>query len=205
MSTDIKHTASPLTIGLFILLFAIGSTYLVSLGYFVAKDKNFTDVQKTQKAINFARTQRLALPSQLSFTKSSTWSGALATGWNQPETWGVWSNRADATIVLPSFKNKSNKQACFTFSVGAMSHIGPWPMLIAVNGHPLTREMTLHGAGPYSIQGMVPIGSGDLVRVELSGPAPRIPNLMSRHTTDARELAFRLLGITVTPKCLQTQ
>lgn len=202
MSNDALHSTRP-TSGLFALLFAIGSTYLASLGYFLAKDNNFIDMEKTATATHFALSTQLVLPSSLSFAKSSLWSETLATGWNQPESWGVWSSRANATIVLPPVKNASS--ACFTFQVGAMPQIKSWSMLVTVNGYSLAPETVFRDGGPYYVQGNVPIQSNDPIHVELAGPAPKIPNLMSRHTTDPRDLAFSLLSISVTPRCTKSQ
>lgn len=204
MSANVLRATRP-TIGLFTLLFAIGSTYLASLGYFLVKGDNFVDTEKTATATHFALSTQLALPSSLSFTTSSSASRTLATGWHQPETWGVWSSRANATILLPPIKDTSIKSACFIFQVGAMPQTKTWSMLVTVNAHPLTPEAIFHGTGPYYVQGNVPIQPNVPIHVQLAGPAPKIPNLMSRHTTDARDLAFRLLSISVTPQCTESQ
>ena len=201
MNSDVPHNTGRPTIGLFALLFAIGSTYLASLGYFLARDTNFVDAEKVTSATRFAQSTQLSLPATLAFTETSGWSKALSTGWNTPESWGVWSSRSTATIVLPAIRDRSLASACFSVRVGTMSKTPRWPMLVTINGHPLAPETVFQGEGPYVVRGSLPIRPGSLIYVQLAGPDPKIPNLVSRHTSDPRDLAFRLMGIAVSAQC----
>lgn len=199
-----RNPAKP-TIALFALLFAIGSTYLASLAYFLAKDTNFIDTEKAASATRFAQSTHLSLPASLSFTTTSGWSRALSTGWNKPESWGVWSNRSTAIIVLPAIQDTSLASACFFVEVDTTSKIPRWPMLVTVDGHPLAPAKIFQGDGPYEIRGSAPVQPGHVIHLQLSGPKPIIPNLLSHHVRDARDLAFRLMGIAVTARCDSTQ
>lgn len=191
------------TIALFVLLFAIGSVYLASLVWFIAKGSNFIDVQKTAAATRFARSTQLTLPAKLTFSAQSRWSKALATGWNQPEGWGVFSDNADADVVLPAIAGAPSGRVCFRVRVGAYFKIRQWPMTITVNGHALTPTRHFSGKGPFVIQGAVPVAAGQSLHVRMVGPNPKVPNLVTNHSSDPRRLAYSLLGITISPTCRQ--
>lgn len=189
------------TIALFVLMVAIGSLYLASLGWFIAKGHNFIDVEKTAAASRFAQSTKLALPARLTFSKQSKWSQALATGWNQPENWGVWSSRSVATVILPAIANAPDGPVCVSVRVGTMSKIHRWSLSITVNGTTLAPIHHFSGTGPFDIEGAVPVAAGDLIRLRFTGPEPRIPDLLSHHSSDSRSLGFSLFGIAVTPHC----
>lgn len=191
------------TIALFVLMVAIGSLYLASLGWFIAKGHNFIDVEKTAAASRFAQSTKLALPVRLTFSKQSKWSQALATGWNQPESWGVWSSQSVATVILPAIANAPDGPVCVRVRVGTMSKIHHWSMLITVNGTPLAPTRHFSNVGPFDVEGSVPIPAGSLVHIRLIGPKPKVPMLVTRHSSDARYLAYSLFGITFAKKCKQ--
>lgn len=201
MNPGVSHDSAKPTIRLFALLFAIGSTYLASLGYFLARGTNFVDAEKVASATRFAQSTQLSLPTTLTFTETSGWSKSLSTGWSQPENWGVWSSRSTAAIVLPAIRDTSLTSACFSVRVGTMSKTPRWPMLVTINGHQLAPETVFQGEGPYVVHGSVPIQPDSLIYIQLAGPNPKIPNLISRHTTDPRDLAFQLMGIAVSAQC----
>lgn len=189
------------TVALFAALFALGSIYLASLAWFLVHGRNFVDAEQAAAATRFAESTRLALPATLTFERNSEWSKALSTGWHRPESGGVWSSRADATIVLPALADPAPATACFAIHVGTMSDLARWPMLITIDGQPLAPKAFFSGKGSQIVRGNAHLPPGALIQVRFTGPGPRIPNLIWRHTTDPRGLAYWLLGMTITRQC----
>lgn len=189
------------TVVLFALLFAIGSVYLASLAWFLAKGRNFIDAEKTAAATRFAQSTALVLPADLTFGKQSRWSQTLTVGWNRPENWGVWSDSATAELVLPAIANAPVTPVCFRVRIGTYYKIRHWSMTIDVNGRALAPTRQFSGQGPVDIEGAVPVATGSLIHLQLAGPEPKIPMLVTRHGRDPRSLGYSLLGITITPRC----
>lgn len=189
------------TIGLFAGLFALGSLYLASLGYFLAHGKNFVDQEKFAAATRFAQSTRLALPATLHFGRQSAWSHSLSTGWNFPESWGVWSDRREADIVLPAIRNAPGAPVCFSIRLGAMKSTRHWPMTVTVNGHTLAARQDFTGTGPFIVQGTAKVPRGSLIHLQFLGPEPEIPNLVSRHSSDPRSLGFSLFQVSLAARC----
>lgn len=189
------------TVVLFVLLFAIGSVYLASLAWFLAKGRNFIDAEKTAAATRFAQSTALVLPADLTFGKQSKWSQTLTVGWNRPESWGAWSNSAKAELVLPPIANALATPVCFTVRVGTYYKIRHWSMTVTVNGRSLAPASHFSGHGPFDIMGAVPVTAGSLIHLRLAGPKPKIPILVTRHGRDPRSLGYSLLGITITESC----
>lgn len=188
------------TVILFVILFAIGSIYLASLAYFLMHGTNFINKEKITAAILFSKSQTLTLPATLNFTKQSKWSRSLAIGWNFPENWGVWSSSSYATIILPAIQNEQ-RSICVAARVGTMSETQHWPMTVTVNGHVLEHRQQFSGTGPFVIRGIVPASARKLIYLTFAGPNPKIPNVVSQHTTDARSLGFSLFQISIASQC----
>lgn len=189
------------TPGLFALLFAIGLIYLGSLAYFLHDGVNFVDAEKVSLATQFAQAGHLTLPERLTFDSKSEWSKALAVGWNRPESWGVWSSKADASIILPAITDAPSTPVCFTFAVRGMEKMHNWPLAIAINGRPFGPQHIFTDGDPHTIQGNIPISKSSLLHIEFVGPEPKIPNLLSKHTNDPRDLGFSLLWMSLTAQC----
>jgi len=81
-------------------LLVLGCGYIAAYGLFLFKSRNFIDVQRNQRATNFAGTHRVALPAHLTFGEGQPGAGTLGGGWYNPEAGGVWSASADAWIYL---------------------------------------------------------------------------------------------------------
>lgn len=188
-------------IGTFIVLVLIGLGYLASLGYFMAKGSNFAFRQMTAAATRFAKSTTLTLPTEISFTGPSPWLPALATGWNRPSTVPLWSSHRNATMVLPALADHAVDTICMSATVASMGQNHHWPMLVTVNGQPLAPRETFAGAVPATIRGTVHVEPGALLQVQFAGPKPLIPQLITRHSGDARRLGFELLKMTITARC----
>jgi hypothetical protein len=187
---------------LFAALFCIGLCYFGSLAYFSKNSVNFIDAPYQSEAFRFASSAVLRLPMNLTFGKQSPWSRALAAGWQQPESWGVWSRERHAVIILPPLADKVvPASACFAVQFGSLAQRANWKMAITVDGKALGSMPTLSGAGPYKIQGTAPIEAGKPVTVSFNGPAPLRPHTLAPRSSDDRELSFSLFKLTVTNSC----
>lgn len=85
---------------LLIALLALGVLYIAAYGFFVLESRNFIDVQRNQRAADFARSHVVALPAHLNFAEGQAGAGSLGGGWYNPEGGGVWSASADTWIHL---------------------------------------------------------------------------------------------------------
>lgn len=81
-------------------LLALGGLYVAAYGLFVLKSRNFIDVQRNQRAADYAQVHVTALPSHLTFGEGQPGVGSLGGGWYNPEAGGVWSASADTWIHL---------------------------------------------------------------------------------------------------------
>ena len=87
---------------LLIALFALGVAYIAAYAVFVARSRNFIDVQRNRRARTFAQAPTpVALPAHLTFGESQPGAGALWRRLVQPaKPGGVWSASADTWIYL---------------------------------------------------------------------------------------------------------
>lgn len=81
-------------------LLALGGLYVAAYGFFVLKSRNFIDVQRNQRAADFARSHVATLPAHLNFGEGQVGAGSLGGGWYNPEGGGVWSASANTWIHL---------------------------------------------------------------------------------------------------------
>lgn len=201
MNISARQPRAFANVGIFVVLLLIGLAYVVSLGYFLAKGDNFVFRQMTASATRFAKSTTLPLPTTISFSGPSRWLPALATGWNRPFAVPLWSSHRDATMVLPALADHTTDSVCMSVTVAPMGQNRHWPMLVTVNGQPLAPRQTFAGAVPATIRGTVHVAPGTLLQVRFAGPKPLIPQLITRHSGDARRLGFELLKMTVTARC----
>ena len=85
---------------LLIAMFALGAAYIAVYALFVARSRNFIDVQRNERAETFAQAHAVAVPSHLAFGEGQSGAGMLGGGWYNPEAGGAWSVSADAWIHL---------------------------------------------------------------------------------------------------------
>jgi hypothetical protein len=201
MTTPPTQPRVTTTTDTFLVLVLVGLAYMASIGYFLAEGDNFVFRQMTASATRFATSTTLTIPATLTFTPESEWSKALATGWNRPILKPLWSNHRDATIVLPAIANLATNTVCITATMTTMRRNRHWPMLVTVNGHALEPRQVFASAELATVRGTVPVSDGALLRVRFAGPATKIPQLATRHSSDPRRLGFELVNMTITAQC----
>ncbi|HET7063983.1 MAG TPA: hypothetical protein VFI49_06865 [Rudaea sp.] len=81
-------------------LFVLGAAYIAAYALFVARSRNFIDVQRNERAETFAHAHAIAVPAHVTFGEGQPGAGMLGGGWYNPETGGAWSASADAWIHL---------------------------------------------------------------------------------------------------------
>lgn len=85
---------------LLVSLFLLGIGYIVAFVFFRANSDDFVEKQRNAPAADHSALHRLALGDQLRFGSKTAGIHHLGSGWNTPETSGVWSSRDKAWLFL---------------------------------------------------------------------------------------------------------
>lgn len=187
--------------GLFAVLVLIGSSYLASLAYLSIHSVNYLDAGKMERAQDAAKHARLHLPITLDFNNHSPWLVALVSGWQSPESWGVWGRDAHAAVLLPPVSDASLHELCVAATFGTLPPRKSWPMRIVINGKTSSSAGIYHYGGPFTIQVMTAIQANEPIRIDFFGPQPVSPASLDRHAHDFRNLSFSLFQIVMTERC----
>lgn len=187
--------------GLFAVLVLIGSGYLVSLAYFSIHSINYLDAGKMQRAQEAATHARLPLPATLDFNNRSSWLVSLVSGWQSPESWGVWGRDAHATLLLPPLADASVHEFCVAITFGSLPPRKSWPMEIVINDAIVNPTNDYHGGGPFTIHATAATRGNEPIRIDFYGPKPIIPRSFDRHNHDYRTVSFSLFKVVLTRHC----
>lgn len=187
--------------GLFVVLVLIGSGYIASLAYLATHSINYLDAGKMQRAQEAARHARLPLPATLDFNNHSSWVVSLVSGWQSPESWGVWGRDAHATLLLPPVADASVLGLCVAVTFGSLPPRKSWPMKVIINDAIVSPIDTYHGGGPFTIQTTATTRENEPIRIDFYGPRPVIPRSFDRHSHDYRTVSFSLFKVVLTKQC----
>lgn len=187
--------------GLFAVLVLIGAGYIASLAYLSTHSINYLDAGKMQRAQDAARHVRLPLPVTLDFNNRSSWLVSLVSGWQSPESWGVWGRDAHATLLLPPIYDASVHELCVAVTFGSLPPRKSWPMQVVIDGSAPGPANTYHGGGLFTIQKMATIHVNEPIRIDFYGPRPVIPRSFDRHNHDYRTVSFSLFKVVLTKQC----
>lgn len=182
-------------------LVLIGSSYLASLSYLSIHSTNYLDAGKMKRAQEAAKRARLTLPVTLDFNNRSSWLVSLVSGWQSPESWGVWGRDAHATLLLPPIADASVQELCVAVTFGSLPPRKSWPMKVVINDAIVSPIHTYHGGGPFTIQATAATKANEPIRIDFYGPKPVIPRSFDRHSHDYHAVSFSLFKLVLTGHC----